>query len=94
MMGRLSEILPEPISPESEAIILGNFERKLMGTARLTVSLLRAMEKRFGPEVRQVLKDMVEGRDADPRPTGTGDPRDDLHAFCDGLEQGCAGSHE
>jgi hypothetical protein len=93
MEGRLNDILPEPISEESEKIILELIKRKMAGGVRLAIHLLQAMEERFGIEARRVMKEMIDGRKPGPNPTGTGDPEQDLHDFCDNLERGCVGSH-
>ena len=92
MPGSLNGILPEPISEENEEIILELLKRKMKGGAGLAVRLLHAMEERFGPEVREVMRDMVENREPTPR-ADAGDPEDDLRAFCDRLDRACVGSH-
>ena len=58
MPGSLNDILPEPISKENEKVLLGLLKRKMKGAAGLAVQLLHAMEERFGPEAREVLRDM------------------------------------
>ena len=92
MAGSLNEILPEPISPENEQVVLDLLKRKMKGAAGLAVRLLHAMEERFGPEARQVVREMATGRKPEPRPD-PGDPKADLRAFCASLDRGCAGSH-
>jgi hypothetical protein len=92
MPGSLNEILPEPVSPESEAILMELLKRKMMSSARLAVNLLHAMEARFGPEAREVVREMAEHRAMAPR-AEAGDPEADLHDFCDQLDRGCVGSH-
>ncbi|MBM4047180.1 MAG: hypothetical protein FJ279_18915 [Planctomycetes bacterium] len=92
MTGRLNDILPQPISKESEEIILDLLKRKMKGAAGFTVRLLRAMEERFGPAAREVVKDMAAKRPVKPRPD-PGGPQKDLREFCDRLERGCVGSH-
>ena len=92
MPGSLNEILPEPISEESEAIILELVKRKMKGSAGLAVRLLHAMEARFGSEAREVVRDMVAVREPTPR-ADAGDPEDDLREFCARLDRGCVGSH-
>ena len=92
MPGSLNEILPEPISEANEAVLLDHMKRKLEVAAGLAVQLLRAMEERFGPETREVVRAMA--RDSAPAPReDAGDPREDLRDFCAGLDWGCAGSH-
>lgn len=92
MKGSLNSILPAPITEESEAIILDLLKRKIKGAASLTVRLLRAMEQRFGPEAREVVKDMMPKGQPEPR-LEVGDPEEDLDEFCSQLERGCVGSH-
>jgi hypothetical protein len=92
MPGSLNDILPEPLSEESEEILLEHMKRKMKGAAGLSVRLLQAMEARFGPAAREVVRDMV--RDLRPTPReDAGDPEADLRAFCERLDRGCAGSH-
>ena len=93
MSGSLNDILPEPISEANEKILLDLLKRKMKGSAGLAVRLLRAMEDRFGPEAREVVRDMAQVGTPASRPTA-GDPEADLHAFCDQLDRGCAGSHQ
>lgn len=93
MRGSLNEILPEPISPEAEAILLAHMKRKMKGAAGMAVRLLHAMEDRFGPEARDVVRDMAANREVTPG-ENPGDPKDDLQAFCNGLDRGCVGSHQ
>ena len=92
MPGSLNDILPEPIGEENEKVILELLKRKMKGAAGMAVRLLRAMEERFGPEAREVVRDMARNPKAAPRES-PGDPREDLRAFCDRLDKGCAGSH-
>ena len=92
MPGNLNEILPEPISPENEAVLLELIERKMKGAASVAVRLLHAMEERFGPEARAVVHQMAEGREPEPR-VDAGDPQADLQEFCARLDRGCVGSH-
>ena len=93
MPGSLNDVLPERIDEESEEIILDLLKRKLTTLARVAVDLLRAMEKRFGPEVRDVVREMAEGQKVEPR-SGAGEPRDDLKGFCDMVEKMAVGSHQ
>jgi len=92
MPGSLNDILPEPIGEENERILLELLKRKMKGAAGLGVRLLHAMEERFGPEAREVVREMARNRQPMPRPDA-GEPEADLHAFCDRLDRGCAGSH-
>ena len=93
MRGSLNEILPEPISEEAEEILIEHMKRKMKGAAGLAIRLLHAMEARFGPEAREVVKEMAEGRKPAPR-ENAGEPEADLKAFCDRLDTGCVGSHQ
>jgi len=92
MPGSLNDILPEPISEENEKAILELLKRKMKGAAGMSVRLLHAMEERFGPEARQVVRDMAQNRSVSPRPEAA-DPEQDLREFCARLDKGCAGSH-
>ena len=92
MPGSLNDILPEPISEENEKILLDLLKQKMKGAAGLAVQLLHAMEERFGPEAREVVRDMARNIELAPR-TDAGEPETDLREFCDRLDRGCAGSH-
>jgi hypothetical protein len=59
MDGSLNDILPEPISPENETALLDLLRRKMMVSLDLAVEVLHAMERRFGPEARDVIRDMA-----------------------------------
>ena len=92
MPGSLNDILPEPISEADEKVLLDHLKRKMKGGCGLAVRLLHAMEERFGPDARQVVRDMARNRKPSPRPDA-GDPQDDLQRFCANSDRGCAGSH-
>lgn len=92
MSGSLNDILPEPISEESERILLELMSRKIKGCSVIAVRLLRAMEERFGPEAREVVREMARYREPAPRPN-VGEPRADLREFCARLDRNCVGSH-
>jgi hypothetical protein len=92
MTGSLSDILPDPISEANERVLLELLKRKMKTAAGIGVRLLHAMEARFGPEAREVVRHMAQNQQPTPRPEA-GDPEADLQAFCTHLEQGCAGSH-
>jgi len=92
MPGSLNDILPQPISEENEKILLDLLKRKMKGAAGLAVLLLHAMEERFGPEAREVVRDLARNRKPTPRPD-TGEPGTDLREFCASLDKGCVGSH-
>jgi len=93
MPGSLNDILPEPISEENEQVLLDLLKRKIKGAVSLTVQLLHAMEARFGPEAREVVRDMIRDRKPVPRPD-IGEPEADLREFCARLDEGCVGSHK
>ena len=93
MNGSLNEILPEPISPETEEILLEHMKRKMKGAAGLAVRLLHAMEERFGPEAGEVVREMALGQPVTPG-DNPGEPADDLKQFCSRLDKGCVGSHQ
>jgi len=90
--GSLSDILPHPIDRETERILQEHMKRKMAGAAWLSVRLLRAMEGRFGPEVRDVVRQMALDINVTPRPD-PGQSEADLRQFCADLDRACAGSH-
>ena len=92
MHGSLNEILSEPISEQNEKVLLELFKEKLQGAVGFAVSLLHAMEKRFGSEARQVVREMIDRRDIKPRPDAS-EPEKDLKEFCKRLDHACVGSH-
>ena len=92
MRGSLNAILPEQISAASEKILLAHLKRKMKGACSMAVRLLHAMEERFGPEAREVVRAMAKNHKPTPNPDA-GDPQEDLHEFCGRLDKGCAGSH-
>jgi hypothetical protein len=92
MPGSLNDILAEPISEENERVLLEHLMRKMRTSAELAVSLLHAMEDRFGPEAREVVRDMAKSQEATPRP-GAGEPEADLRELCAAIEGMTAGSH-
>ena len=92
MPGSLNDILPEPISDENEKVLIDLLKRKMRSASGLAVQLLHAMEERFGPEARKVVRDMARNREFVPRPD-PGEPEADLREFCALLDEGCVGSH-
>jgi len=92
MYGSLNDILPDPISEEDENILLDLLERKMMVAADIAVQLLRAMEVRFGPDAREVIKDITKSQEFSPREK-VGDPKEDLREFCNIVDKMAAGSH-
>jgi hypothetical protein len=92
MPGSLNDILPDPISKENEEILLELVKRKMRGAAGLAVRLLHAMEARFGPEAREVVRELIVDCEPTPRPDA-GEPAADVRAFCARLDRGCVGSH-
>ena len=93
MFGSLNEILPEPISPANEKVLLDLIKQKITWSADLAVRVLHAMEERFGPEAREVVRDMAENIKPPPR-SNAGDPQADLRAFCANLDKEVVGSHQ
>ena len=92
MFGGLNDILPTPIDAENEEVLLELLKRKMKGASAVAVQLLHAMEERFGPDAREVVREMVRSQKRAPRhPTGL--PEADLRGFTANLEKGCAGSH-
>jgi len=92
MTGSLNDILPEPISEADEQALLELLKDKMRSAVGISVLLLHAMEARFGPEAREVVRDLARNRPMAPRPQ-PGEAEADLHTFCDRLEVGCVGSH-
>ena len=92
MPGSLNDILPDPISEENEKVLLDLLKRKMKGAGGLAVRLLYAMEERFGPEARGVVRDIAKNPTSTPR-ANVGEPEADLREFCTRLDKGCAGSH-
>ena len=92
MPGSLNDLLPEPISEENEKVLLDILKRKMKGAAALGIALLHAMEERFGPEAREVVRDMAKNLEPTPR-AEAGEPGADLREFCARLDKGCVGSH-
>lgn len=93
MPGSLNDILPTPVDEETEQVILELLKRKMKTASNVAVQLLHAMEERFGPEAREVVRDLVCNPRLEPRPN-TGRPEADLREFTSRLERNCAGSHE
>ena len=93
MSGSINEILPDPISPESEQIINDLIRKKVKNAASLAVNLLHEMENHFGPEAREVMNRMVRERKVYPR-DNPGDPKKDLAEFCSTLDKNCVCSHQ
>lgn len=93
MGGSVNDILPEPVGEENEKVLSALLKEKMRVSAELAVKLLHAMEERFGPEAREVIRDMVKYREATPRPDA-GDPQSDLREFCAVVEEVVAGSHQ
>jgi hypothetical protein len=92
MEGSLNEILPEPISKKNEEAVLNFVKRKMMVSLDLAVEILHAMEKRFGSEAREVIREMAIQQEFDIREK-TGSPEKDLQDFCNMAEHMAAGTH-
>jgi len=92
MSGSLNDILPEPISPENEAVLMDLLKRKMTVSLELAVDILHAMEQRFGPEARAVIHDMALNQEFETR-VDTKAPEADLSNFCAMIDRMAAGSH-
>ncbi len=92
MPGSLSDILPQPLDEQSEEILNDLLKRKVTSAAGLAVDLLPAMVERFGPEAREVVRDMAQRRQFAER-VDPGEAAVALRRFCDELDQACIGSH-
>jgi hypothetical protein len=92
MPGSLNDILPEPISPENEAVLLDLLRRKMAVSLELAVDLLHAMEQRFGAEAREVVREMARKQEFVTREE-VGEPEADLRNFCAMIDRVAAGSH-
>jgi len=92
MAGSINDILPQPISQENEDVIQDLLKRKMAVSLDLAVELLHAMEKRFGPEVREVLQQMAIEQEFPPEDE-VGIPNEDLWKFCIMIDHAAAGSH-
>jgi hypothetical protein len=93
MEGCLNEILPESVSPENENALRDLIKRKMKASLTLAVEVLHAMENHFGPEVRDVLSQMVKEQEFPPRDE-VGDPETDLKALCTMIDHFDVGSHQ
>jgi hypothetical protein len=90
--GSLNDILPDPISPENEAVLLDVLRRKMAVSLELAVDLLRAMEQRFGAEAREVVREMARKQEFETREE-VEEPEADLRNFCAMIDRVAAGSH-
>jgi hypothetical protein len=92
MPGSFNDILSEPISHENEIILQEHLRRKMAGSLGLAVDILHAMEKRFGVEAREVIRDMAANHEFQARQE-LAEPQADLRSFCSMLDRGAVGSH-
>ena len=92
MPGSLNEILPDPISEENEKVLLDLLKRKMTVLAEISVQLLQAMEKRFGAQARNVVREMMVNQQFPPR-RSVGDSETDLQEFCAMVDQVAVGTH-
>ena len=92
MSGSLNDILPEPISEANEDVIMDLLKRKMTVSIDIAVQLLQAMEARFGPEAREVVRKMSGSQEFEQNPE-EGNPRSDLQEFCKMIGHAAAGSH-
>jgi hypothetical protein len=91
--GSLNEILPDPISKADEEVLLDLLKRKMTVMADIVVELLHAMEKRFGPEAREVVREMIGHQEFEAR-QNPGAPETDLRDFCVMVDKTAAGTHK
>ena len=95
MPGCLNGNLPQPISDETEKVFQDLLKQKVKTAAGVGVALLHAMEERFGPEAREVVRDMARHRaqGATASRPDPGEAEEDLSKFCAELDRACVGSH-
>ena len=79
-----------PISEENERIVLEIIKRKMRGVAGLGVRILHAMKERFGPEAREVVREMARAHMVTPRTDAGGSEAGDRE-FCARLDRGWGG---
>lgn len=89
----LNELLPDPISEANERVVVELVKRKMKTAAAVGVRLLHAMEARFGPEAREVVRALLQ-TPPPPVRTEAGDAAAALQGFCADLERGCIGTHQ
>jgi hypothetical protein len=92
MAGNLNEILPDPISEADEQILLDLLKRKMMVMADIAVELLHAMESKFGPQAREVVREIIKHQEFEAR-QGAGKPETDLRDFCAMVDKAAVGTH-
>ncbi|MCX6083461.1 MAG: L-2-amino-thiazoline-4-carboxylic acid hydrolase [Caldiserica bacterium] len=92
MAGNLNEILPDPISEADEQILLDLLKRKMMVMADVAVELLHAMEREFGSEAREVVREMINHQEFESR-QDAGKPETDLRDFCAMVDKAAVGTH-
>ena len=89
MQGSLNDVLPEPVSPEVADAFRDLVKGKLKGCASMLVTVVRALEAKYGPEVMRVAGEAISAS-RKPRPADQlKSPEEDLADFCAGLERGC-----
>lgn len=96
MPGSLNDVLPDPISAANEEMITEIMKRKIRSGATLAVRLLHAAEKRFGPDARMLITDLIKegyaGGLARAPQSRNSDPRKDLEELCAKLDKACVGT--
>jgi hypothetical protein len=80
------------LSPELQEAIAARVKAKMAAACRVLVEVVRAVEKTYGPEGKEVCRRAIVAKDRPPR--AAGNPQDDLAEFLHGLEAACAVSHE
>jgi len=93
MKSTLELVLPKEIPESCEAVVLEKMKGKMRGACSMLVRIVRALEERYGEEAKELARRALDQHVArDEKELGP--PEEDLHAYLEGLEKGCAGSHE
>lgn len=94
MHGSLNEVLSRPLTPEDEKILEAKIRTKMAGGIRLFVKAVRFLEREYGKEAVEKLKQEIL-REVRPSAQRAAKDRKDrsLRAFCRELEAGCCGTH-
>ena len=94
MKSSLKRVLPQEVGDAVEKVILDKMRRKMSSACGMLVKIVRALEAEFGKEVvHKIAREALHKRS--PRPGAEhGTPEEDMKCYLEGLEQGCAGSHE
>jgi hypothetical protein len=79
------------LSPELQEAIAAWVKAKMAAACRVLVEVVRAVEKTYGPEGKEVCRRAIVEKERPQRIAG--DPQADLAEFLRGLEADCAISH-